>query len=271
MIRVGVCAFTGHRGLYPRGLSPANRLAYYSREFDVVEVDVPFYRPLAPDYAKRWVTDVPATFRFDVKAPGSLTGHRPFEADELRAFHRLVEPIAEAGLLGAILLQWPPWHRESTGARRRVEVAREALAPYPVVIEFRHASWYRQPDALVDWIRELDAGLVIVDAPDVGAASIPWLPRVTLRTLAYVRFHGRNRDTWLKPGLRSSQERFRYRYTAAELSARTPDLLALARQADEVHVLMNNNYGSYAVDGARWLRDALAPRAGTQIAWSLDE
>lgn len=270
MIRIGVCAFTGHRGLYPPGLPPANRLRYYSSEFDVVEVDVPFYRPLAPEYAKRWVESVPASFRFDVKAPGSLTGHRPFDADELRAFRRLVAPIADAGLLGAVLVQWPPWHRDSPAARRRVEIAREALAPYRVAVEFRHASWFHDPGALAAWIRRLDASLVVVDAPDVGAASIPWIPLVTLPALAYVRFHGRNRETWFKPGLRSSQERFRYRYTAEELGARTPDLLALSREADEVHVLMNNNYGSYAVDGARWLRDALVPRPGTQMAWTLD-
>ncbi|MGC8490063.1 MAG: DUF72 domain-containing protein, partial [Clostridia bacterium] len=70
-----------------------------------------------------------------------------------------------------------------------------------------------------------------------------------------------------EPGLASSQERFRWRYSADELDDRVPDLHGMKQQAEAVHILMNNNYGSYAVDGARYLRDRLSPLSGTQMRW----
>jgi uncharacterized protein YecE (DUF72 family) len=264
MIRVGTCAFTDHQGLYPRGTRPAERLALYAREFDVVEVDAPFYRAPRPDVADRWLSQVPPDFVFDVKAPGSLTGHRPQDPDEAARFRDLLQRLAAGGRLGAVLLQWPPWHRDTPDARRATANAVAALAPFPTAVEFRRREWYRDADALTAWLRSLGAAQVVVDAPAALPTAPPWQPALADPHLAYVRFHGRNRETWSQPGLASSQDRFRYRYGADELAARVPDLVALEAAGAEVHVLMNNNYGSHAVDGARWFRDRLAPRPGTQ-------
>lgn len=263
---VGTCAFTDHEGLYPPGVKPSERLRYYSREFNLVEVDAPFYRALPPSVSERWATAVPETFRFDVKAPGSLTGHRPADAEELTVFRSFLKPLAETGRLGAVLLQWPPWFRAGADNRLTVEVCCEALVPYLVAVEFRHRSWYREGLAH-QLASELDAPLVVVDAPDAGDTTVPWDPTVTSRRLAYVRFHGRNAETWSKPGLSSSQERFRWRYSDEELTGRIPDLERMGEAVGTVHILMNNNYGSYAVDGARFLRDRLSPIGGTQMRW----
>jgi len=263
---VGTCAFTDHEGLYPPGVKPADRLRYYSSEFNLVEVDAPFYRALAPSVSERWVGQVPPTFRFDVKAPGSLTGHRPADAEELRVFRRFLEPLADSGVLGAVLLQWPPWFRAGPETRLQVEMCREALDPYLVAVEFRHRSWYREGIAPAV-ARELRIPLVVVDAPDAGDTTVPWDPTVTSERLAYVRFHGRNAETWGQPGLASSQERFRWRYSEEELMSRMADLERMGDTVDEVHVLMNNNFGSYAVEGARFFRDRLVPLGGTQMRW----
>jgi uncharacterized protein YecE (DUF72 family) len=268
MIRVGTCAFTDHQGLYPPGLPAARRLGYYATQFTVVEIDVTFYRPLARATAVRWLAETPAGFVFDVKAPGSVTGHRPADAEELRRFHAFVEPLAEAGRLGAVLLQWPPRLRRTPDHEAVVVAAVRALQPWRLAVEWRHRSWYAEPDALFAWMRELGVAHVVVDGPDAGATSVPWVPVATRTDLAYVRFHGRNAATWNQRGLPSSQARFRYAYRPDELAARVPDLLELANAASDVHVLMNNNYGSYAVDGARWFRDRLAPVAGTQLGFS---
>jgi uncharacterized protein YecE (DUF72 family) len=261
---VGTCAFTDHEGLYPPGVKPADRLRYYSREFNLVEVDAPFYRALSAAVSERWASVVPEAFRFDVKAPGSLTGHRPADARELAVFRQFLDPLARRGLLGAVLLQWPPWFHASADHRLTLELARDALQPYLVAVEFRHRSWYR--DGLASAVaRDLGSPLVTVDAPDAGDTTVQWDPAVTSPHLAYVRFHGRNAETWSQPGLSSSQERFFWRYSADELDGPLPDLRAMGARAAAVHVLMNNNYGSYAVDGARYLRDRLSPLPGAQM------
>jgi uncharacterized protein YecE (DUF72 family) len=270
MFRVGTCAFTDHEGLYPRGLPRGERLKYYARQFNLVEVDAPFYHPIPRIQALKWRDQVPRWFRFDVKAPGSLTGHRPFDPSELREFLDFLEPLANDRLLGAVLLQWAPWVRAQPDQYKLVARTRALLQPYLVAIEFRHRSWYRDVDALMAWLGEQDAVHVVVDAPVAGQTTVPWVPRTTHRRLSYVRFHGRNAMTWNQKGLPSSQERFNYRYSPAELSERIDDLYGLHRTTREVHILMNNNYGSYAVDGARWYRDRLCPMPGTQIGFMLD-
>ncbi len=264
MMRVGTCAFTDHQGLYPKGLKPAERLKYYARQFNLVEVDAPFYGPLSPSQADRWLAAVSEDFRFDLKAPGSTTGHRAANFAEEGQFIALAERIGDAGRLGAVLLQWPPWHRRTTANEAKTAAAVARLAPLATAVEFRHVSWYEDGAALTAWLKALGATEVVVDAPVGPETAPPWQPAVARSDLAYVRFHGRNAQTWSAPGLAGSQERFRYWYAPDELAARVPDLRRLAQQASEVHVLMNNNYGSYAVDGARWLRDHLAPRPGTQ-------
>ncbi|MGC8489110.1 MAG: DUF72 domain-containing protein, partial [Clostridia bacterium] len=172
---VGTCAFTDHEGLYPPGVKPADRLRYYSREFNLVEVDAPFYRALPAAVSARWVEAVPAGFQFDVKAPGSLTGHRASDSDELRVFRQFLEPIADAGKLGAVLLQWPPWFTASPENRLTVELARDALEPNLAVVEFRHRSWYRG-NLAHEVCRALQVPLVVVDAPDAGDTTVPWNP-----------------------------------------------------------------------------------------------
>jgi uncharacterized protein YecE (DUF72 family) len=81
---------------------------------------------------------------------------------------------------------------------------------------------------------------VIVDAPKVEAKNVP--PTVVALTspLAYVRFHGRNAETWNVRG-RSAAERFDYLYSDEELEEWVEPLREVAEQAEQAYVLFNNN------------------------------
>ena len=57
---------------------------------------------------------------------------------------------------------------------------------------------------------------VVVDEPQGFKSSIPPVVACTSPELAFIRFHGRNAETWEKPGL-SAAERFRYLYSEDEL------------------------------------------------------
>ena len=85
--------------------------------------------------------------------------------------------------------------------------------------------------------------------------------------LAYVRFHGRNMETWNKRG-GSAAERFDYLYSDAELEEWVPPLRELAGEAQEAYAFFNNNASSadpenplarisQAADGAHRLRKLL--------------
>jgi uncharacterized protein YecE (DUF72 family) len=88
---------------------------------------------------------------------------------------------------------------------------------------------------------------VIVDAPRTGGRNV--LPTVVSTTTptAYVRFHGRNAETWNKR-VRSAAERFDYLYSEDELREWVEPLSELAGKSEAVYAMFNNN-GRSTVDG----------------------
>jgi len=130
---------------YPRGtMSAENRLRWYARFFDCVEVNSSFYALPSPRNAALWAERTPPGFLFHVKAYSLMTGHHPRldtlpaevrlmlpenvtprrrgEIDRERIpaeavdvcfelFRAAVEPLAAAGKLGYVLFQLAPWVR----------------------------------------------------------------------------------------------------------------------------------------------------------------
>jgi uncharacterized protein YecE (DUF72 family) len=87
-------------------------------------------------------------------------------------------------------------------------------------------------------------------------SSVPPVAAVTSKDLAVVRFHGRNKEAWEQKS-ETAADRFRYDYEQKELKTWVPRVEALAADARETHVVMNNCYENYAVKNARQLADLL--------------
>lgn len=257
-ILVGTCAWSDHEGFYPGGLAPGDRLPFYARHFPLVEVDSTYYRLQPERNFRLWAQRTPPGFRFDVKAYRSMTRHvRPGQEDAVPAeeaflrFTAALEPLREAGKLRAVLFQFPPWFRRGPEAVRYLEEVRARMEGFLVAVEFRHASWFAGAARArtLDLLRDLGFVHVVCDEPQVGTGCVPAVVEVTHPELAVVRFHGRNRATWYLRGGRSA-DRFRYLYGEDELREWVPHVRLLAERAREVHLLMNNNYGDYAVRNA---------------------
>ncbi len=283
---------------YPKGCSSAeDRLRYYADHFPIVEVDSSYYAMPSARNARLWVERTPPTFLFNVKAFRALTQHqtppaalppdlRPAPSaarnvyykdlpadvrDELwRRYVEAILPLAEAGKLGALHFQFPPWFTARRAHLDYLHEVRERLAPFPVAIEFRHRSWFTdtQREATLALEREARFVNVIVDEPQGHASSIPPIWEVTNDTLAIVRLHGRNTATWAAKGLAASSERFDYDYSDAELEALAAQILAIARRCRELHVIFNNNFEDQGVRNARTMlgllgTQAVAPEAET--------
>ncbi|MBX6377833.1 MAG: DUF72 domain-containing protein [Clostridia bacterium] len=265
-ILCGTCAWSDHQGFYPEGIRPNERLVYYARHFPVVEVDATFYHPASRRNAQRWAEVTPPGFRMDVKAYRALTRHvrgegapsREEVETHARGFVEALEPLRRAGKLGAVLLQFPPWFVHNAGNRTYLAWLAGLLRPLRVAVEFRHRSWFSGAAAerTLRFLRDLGLIHVVVDEPQVGSGSVPPVVEATCEDLAIVRFHGRNAATWYARTA-SSGERFRYLYSREELAQWVEPLQRLAGQVREVHVLMNNNYGDYAVRNAFDLMELL--------------
>lgn len=254
-VAVGTCNWSDHESFYPKGLPSGRRLSHYARFFPLVEVDSSYYAipPVARTAA--WARDTPASFSFNVKAFRSLTYHeresgRPREptSSEEERFLGCLEPLREAGKLVAVHYQFPPWFTRRPENVERLQRLRLRHPEDPLVVEFRHRSW-AEPEGsgpVLDVLREARLSLCLVDEPQLGQGSFPRLLEVTDPRLAVVRFHGRNRATWYKPGERSG-DRFDYLYSPEELGDWLPSIRRLAATVDRLQLLFNNNRANYAV------------------------
>lgn len=254
-ILVGTCNWADHTDFYPPKLKPTDRLSYYARHFPVVEVDSTYYGLQPARNFARWAERTPPGFVFDVKAYRELTWHdraKEPSADTFEIFAESIRPLQEAGKLRALLFQFPPWFVQS---ERNAAYLAGCSAFFPgqlLAVEFRHRSWFA-PENREDTLRLLrDNQLVhvMVDEPQLGSGSVPPVIAVTNPALAIARFHGRNRRTWYAKG-ETSGDRFNYLYAPTELQEWLPALTDVARQANEVHVLLNNNRANYAVHNAK--------------------
>lgn len=294
-VLVGISSWTEptliKRGnFYPKGVSSAEeRLKFYASQFPIVEVDSTYYFPPSERNSALWAERTPKDFTFNVKAYSLLTEHPtkveslykeireslpeeltkkknvyrdklPDEAVEeiWKRFRDSLMPLHSAGKLGSVLFQFPQWFVIGRKSKDYILECKERLPDYLIAVEFRQKLWMeeRNQEETLAFLEEHDLPYVCVDMPQGFDSSIPPVARATSRQLALVRFHGRDPDIWEKK-VKTAAERFRYDYNANELSEWVPSIEALASEAKETHVVMNNCYENYAVKSARQLADLL--------------
>jgi uncharacterized protein YecE (DUF72 family) len=166
-------------------------------------------------------------------------------------FRGALEPLTEAGKLGAVFLQFPRWVFPSNEARDSILEARRRLG-LPVAVEFRHGSWFNEKNAerTSRFLEDNKIPYVAVDEPQGFKSSVPPVVIETSPDLAVFRFHGRNVENWEKQNIPPS-ERFRYLYDEDELADWTSQISGVARRTKQTHVVMNNCYSNYGTSNAR--------------------
>jgi uncharacterized protein YecE (DUF72 family) len=284
-ILVGTASWTDKTllasGWYPQTAdTPEKRLGYYARQFPLVEVDATYYSPPAETTARLWAERTPAHFVFNIKAFSLLTGHptqpsklykdlRPetdkknIYPDDLSPqayedvwsrFLSALDPLVDAGKLGVLLFQFPPWFTIRRSNKQYLREVQKRCSPLRVAIELRHESWFagdNQAETL-EYLRKHDLPFVAVDMPQGHKSSIPPVLEAT-SDIAVVRFHGHS-DRWTSKDI---YEKFGYRYSDDELKSWAPKLSQLSTQTAQTHVLMNNCYSDYAQRNASTLMELL--------------
>jgi uncharacterized protein YecE (DUF72 family) len=290
-VRVGISSWTEptliKSGAFypPEATTAEDRLRFYAQQFPIVEVDSTFYALPNEKTAALWVERTPPDFIFDVKAFALLTQHpapperlpkdlrerlgvttgnvyfkdlKPKDKEEIwDRFRAGLQPLVDARKLGAIVFQFPKWFLPNPAAYRFMEDLREWVPDVAVAVEFRQQSWMSEfrRDRVLQFLKDQRLTYVVVDEPQGFTSSVPPVAAATA-SLAMVRFHGRNQETWEKKGI-TTAEKFRYLYDRSELIPWVARIRELAQQAQEVHVIMNNCYGDYAVRNARDLTELL--------------
>jgi uncharacterized protein YecE (DUF72 family) len=260
----------------PRGF---DELAYYAEHFDTVEVNSTFYRQPEPAMSAGWVRRTPPGFQFAVKLfqkfthPDMYLGRNgvsdwDLSRDDVDLFRRGVDPIADAGRLAAVLIQFPPSFHAETETRDYLAWLLEAFDAYTLAVELRHKSWSDDAADTAARLNAYHASWVLIDEPkfsssirqsatpaaDVEMADLENSPPSS-EGLTYIRLHGRNAAKWWEHD--ASEDRYDYLYSPAELAP----LAGAARSAEaskrRVLLYLNNHFSAKSVANAVILKRQL--------------
>jgi len=261
----------------PSAKTAEDRLRFYAQHFKTVEVDSSYYALPSEKNARLWAERTPDDFVFNLKAFAMLTQHpadtarlpiaiKEMLTSEQRSAPRLkdppgavldlcfqmfssaLKPLREAGKLGMLLFQFPPYFVHSTRNLDYMAGLSERVPGDSIAIEFRHPSWVSDQNraGTMRFLREHRLAYVSVDAP-VAPSLMPPILEVTGPD-AYVRFHGRNLENWYKRDI-AVAERYKYLYAEREL-AQWAGRLSKLSDVRRAFVIFNNCYRNFGIMNA---------------------
>jgi uncharacterized protein YecE (DUF72 family) len=254
------------------GSRGAGELAYYAEHFDTVEVNSSFYRLPDPAVTRKWAAQTPSRFDFCLKLyqkfthPGMYlkgTGSRPGSDEspvpavsgaDVDAFRQSIDPLAAAGKLGALLVQFPPSFRHGEDAREYLAWLLQSFSDYPVAVELRHRSWSDHQAGVLVMLKERGAAWVQIDEPKFRF-SIQQDHLPNLGSLYYMRLHGRNAEKWWTHD--HPDERYNYLYSPAEIDGFADTVSRVRQLVQRIYVFMNNHFAGKSVANAAALRHAV--------------
>jgi uncharacterized protein YecE (DUF72 family) len=237
--------------VYPPGRSQ-DALAFLADYCDTIEINSSFYAPPRPKDAASWARRVRNNprFRFTAKAWQRIT-HESRSVDESAlaadcgVIRASLAPLAEAGVLGAVLIQFP-WRFRSTAENQEyMDKLFRQFRDFPLALEVRHASWDQDP--FYDFLRERGVAFCNVDQPVIGNSIKPG-DRATAR-LGYFRLHGRNYANWFKEDA-GRDARYDYLYSKEEVRQLSNQIRKVHQSTEEMYAVTNNHYRGQALVNA---------------------
>jgi uncharacterized protein YecE (DUF72 family) len=264
----------------PRGF---DELAFYATHFDTVEVNTTFYGQPRAEVSRAWIERTPSGFEFSVKLYQKFTHPkmfgdrlarslpsdvaldpderddwlqalaRPNQAD-LDEFRRGIEPLAEAGRIGALLAQFPPSFKATPASREYLRALLGALASYQVAVELRHRSWSDGLGETLDLLNDFRAAWVQIDEPKFKfSIRQNYLPNI--KGFYYMRLHGRNAAQWWRHG--RSEDRYDYLYSDGELREFSETAGAARQLVKKMYLYTNNHFSAKSVANAVMIKSQL--------------
>lgn len=166
---------------YPQDLTPAQWLAYYSTQFNSLELNNTFYKFPTAKALIKMAESTPDDFMFSVKANQKIT-HIMLVKNAKETINDFTA-ITEDGLgekLGNILFQFPPSFRYSD--ENLDNILNNLTHQSRNVIEFRHASWWTQE--VLDTLRRHHLTFCSVSFPKLSEDLLFSTEKL------YLRMHG---------------------------------------------------------------------------------
>ena len=246
-----------------------------------------FYRIPTIETTRSWVERTPSGFEFSVKLFQKLTHPRMFldrltkppkgapkdmvaekstlphdqalaaagvSSADVDEFRRAIDPLASAGKLGAILVQFPASFKHDAAGVDHLAWLTKALRDYQVAVELRHKTWSDDVKTTLQVLNASRAAWVQIDEPKFRLSIAQnFLPNV--EGFYYLRLHGRNAKAWWNH--EKSADRYDYLYSAQELDPFVEIAQAVKVLVKKMYLYTNNHFEGKAAANAVMLRDKL--------------
>lgn len=174
-IRLGTSSFTAagwDQAFYPAGLRQSERLTYYARKYDTVEIDSTFYGTPALTTVQKWAAKTPAGFLFAAKVPQVITHEKALiDCDEeLAEYLRAMDGLGDK--LGPLLFQFGYFSERAFRTQADfLAVLRPFLRKLPkgyrFAVEIRNKQWLDERFSGI--LRDNSVALALIDHS--------WIPR----------------------------------------------------------------------------------------------
>jgi uncharacterized protein YecE (DUF72 family) len=252
-------------GRRPRGAPKFDELGFYAEHFDTVEINSSFYGVPTVATARGWAKRTPPGFEFSLKLYQKFThpamfqkatGGDPWDLSQkdVDDFKAALDPLADAGKLGALLAQFPASFKNEPDSRGYLEWLLERFRDYQLAVELRHRGWSDEPVETLEMLAAHGAAWAQIDEPKFRfSIRQNLLPNV--RTFYYLRLHGRNAAQWWSH--QKSEDRYNYLYSSSELQPFAEAAETASRFVKKAYLYANNHFSAKSVANAAILKHEL--------------
>ncbi len=216
----------------------SDKLVFYSKEFNTVEINYTFYRIPSPDSYVKWYSRTPEDFKFSIKLNRYITHVKRLIIDEeskttLTSFLDDTQALKEK--LAVILIQLQPKqfvdYRRLESFLTEYSLIIKHLKHKPLTcIEFRNVTWFT--DEIYKLLEKHKVALVFPSTPE-------YRKLIFTADFAFIRIHG---------GIS---------YSDKDLERLKEEIDGYPSQIKHVFVYFNNDINTYAIYNARYLKSIL--------------
>jgi len=229
---------------YPKPLERYNRLEFYTKFFDIIEINSTFYNIPNKATVINWYNQVPADFKFTVKVWQKITHNlNDFDYDYLISqFFSQLAPLREKVVV--YLLQFPPWFKFTKKHFKQLKFLCNELPPeHKYVIELRDNSWFKK-----DIVSEIiDGSRFILGTTYMPGIEAYYLPR---QKIYYVRLIGDRELTVFSRIQRDQEENLSNLINKINTLKESPNIF-------EIFIIVNNHFQGNAPESVNQLKKRL--------------
>jgi len=229
---------------YPKNLDRGKFLAFYSKYFDVNEINSTFYNLLSGETFKKWINKVPSNFQFILKVWKKITHEfdNPSLEDDIYTFQSNVKPFEN--MVKGFLLQFPPWFKHSDNHFQHLSyIVRKFAKNYRIFIELRSNSWFEE----LDLVKLIDGKNIILVTSYLENLKPFYYPK---QEVYYIRLIG-DREITKFDHLQKSQD-----ISLSHLYLNIKEL-QIVPNIREIFIIVNNHFSGFAPETVNQLKREL--------------